>query len=157
MSEIAVRHGNGQAAGSAAGRRHDIADRLAALRSQSSVDPGEVSRLLAEKDQRDREAFQELDYRQVFGPGTLGMAKWVGEVHDADRLPEYVSRAFHTAMQGRPGPVVIALPRVAKVAMLLVIVHLYENRGLAVDRALSEVPFGPKSWLSQLRVRKGWA
>jgi acetolactate synthase I/II/III large subunit len=61
-------------------------------------------------DQRDREAFQELDYRQVFGPGTLGMAKWVGEVHDPDRLPEYVSRAFHTAMQGRPGPVVLALP-----------------------------------------------
>jgi acetolactate synthase I/II/III large subunit len=61
-------------------------------------------------DQRDREAFQELDYRQVFGPGTLGMAKWVAEVHDADRLPEYVSRAFHTAMQGRPGPVVLALP-----------------------------------------------
>ncbi|WP_046115775.1 thiamine pyrophosphate-binding protein [Aquincola tertiaricarbonis] len=61
-------------------------------------------------DQRDREAFQELDYRQVFGPGTLGMAKWVGEVHDADRLPEYVARAFHTAMQGRPGPVVLVLP-----------------------------------------------
>jgi acetolactate synthase I/II/III large subunit len=61
-------------------------------------------------DQRDREAFQELDYRQMFGPGTLGMAKWVGEVHDADRLPEYVARAFHTAMQGRPGPVVLVLP-----------------------------------------------
>ena len=61
-------------------------------------------------DQRDREAFQELDYRQVFGPGTLGMAKWVGEVHDAARLPEYVARAFHTAMQGRPGPVVLVLP-----------------------------------------------
>ncbi len=61
-------------------------------------------------DQRDREAFQELDYRQVFGPGTLGMAKWVGEVHDASRLPEYVARAFHTAMQGRPGPVVLVLP-----------------------------------------------
>ena len=60
--------------------------------------------------QRDREAFQELDYRQVFGPGTLGFAKWVGEVHDADRLPEYVARAFHTAMQGRPGPVVLVLP-----------------------------------------------
>ena len=60
--------------------------------------------------QRDREAFQELDYRQVFGPGTLGFAKWVGEVHDPDRLPEYVSRAFHTAMQGRPGPVVLVLP-----------------------------------------------
>jgi acetolactate synthase-1/2/3 large subunit len=61
-------------------------------------------------DQRDREAFQELDYRQVFGPGTLGMAKWVAEIHDANRLPEYVSRAFHTAMQGRPGPVVLVLP-----------------------------------------------
>ncbi|MBK6863602.1 MAG: thiamine pyrophosphate-binding protein [Ideonella sp.] len=60
--------------------------------------------------QRDREAFQELDYRQVFGPGTLGFAKWVGEVHSADRLPEYVSRAFHTALQGRPGPVVLVLP-----------------------------------------------
>jgi len=61
-------------------------------------------------DQRDREAFQEVDYRQMFGPGTLGMAKWVGEIHDAERLPEYVARAFHTAMQGRPGPVVLVLP-----------------------------------------------
>jgi len=61
-------------------------------------------------DQRDREAFQEVDYRQMFGPGTLGMAKWVGEVHSADRLPEYVARAFHTALQGRPGPVVLVLP-----------------------------------------------
>ncbi|MBV8380069.1 MAG: thiamine pyrophosphate-binding protein [Paucibacter sp.] len=61
-------------------------------------------------DQRDREAFQEVDYRQMFGPGTLGMAKWVGEIHDADRLPEYVARAFHTAQQGRPGPVVLVLP-----------------------------------------------
>ncbi|MBP7915091.1 MAG: thiamine pyrophosphate-binding protein [Vitreoscilla sp.] len=61
-------------------------------------------------DQRDREAFQELDYRQVFGPGTLGMAKWAAEVQSADRLPEYIARAFHVAMQGRPGPVVLALP-----------------------------------------------
>ena len=61
-------------------------------------------------DQRDREAFQEMDYRQMFGPGTLGLAKWVAEVQDADRLPEYVARAFHTAMQGRPGPVVLSLP-----------------------------------------------
>ncbi|MBL8351886.1 MAG: thiamine pyrophosphate-binding protein [Burkholderiaceae bacterium] len=61
-------------------------------------------------DQRDREAFQELDYRQMFSPGTLGLAKWVGEVQHADRLPEYVARAFHTAMQGRPGPVVVVLP-----------------------------------------------
>jgi acetolactate synthase-1/2/3 large subunit len=59
---------------------------------------------------RDREAFQELDYRHVFGPGTLGMAKWVAEIADADRIPEYISRAFHTALQGRPGPVVLAVP-----------------------------------------------
>jgi len=61
-------------------------------------------------DQRDREAFQEIDYRQMFGPGTLGLAKWVGEVHRAERLPEYIARAFHTALQGRPGPVVLVLP-----------------------------------------------
>ncbi len=61
-------------------------------------------------DQRDREAFQEVDYRQMFGPGTLGFAKWVGEVQSADRLPEYVAHAFRVALQGRPGPVVLALP-----------------------------------------------
>ena len=61
-------------------------------------------------EQRDREAFQELDYRQMFGPGTLGLAKWVAEVQSADRLPEYIARAFHTALQGRPGPVVLVLP-----------------------------------------------
>ena len=61
-------------------------------------------------DQRDREAFQELDYRQFFGPGTLGMAKWAAEVQSADRLPEYVARAFRISQQGRPGPVVLALP-----------------------------------------------
>ncbi|MFO1330593.1 MAG: thiamine pyrophosphate-binding protein [Rubrivivax sp.] len=61
-------------------------------------------------DQRDREAFQELDYRQFFGPGTLGMAKWVAEIQDPGRVPEYVARAFRVAMQGRPGPVVLALP-----------------------------------------------
>ncbi len=59
---------------------------------------------------RDREAFQEVDYRQFFGPGTLGMAKWAAEVSDPARLPEYLARAFHTAMQGRPGPVVLAVP-----------------------------------------------
>ena len=61
-------------------------------------------------EQRDREAFQEIDYRQMFGPGTLGLAKWAAQVDSADRLPEYVARAFHIAMQGRPGPVVLALP-----------------------------------------------
>ncbi len=55
---------------------------------------------------RDREAFQEVDYRAFFGP----IAKWVTEVEDAARLPEIISRAFATAVSGRPGPVVIALP-----------------------------------------------
>ena len=68
-------------------------------------------------EQRDREAFQEIDYRQMFGPGTLGMAKWVGEVHSADRLPEYVARAFHVALQGRPGPVVRVLPEAMLTAL----------------------------------------
>ncbi len=55
---------------------------------------------------RDREAFQEIDYRAMFGT----VAKWVTEVDDAARLPEIVSRAFSTALSGRPGPVVVALP-----------------------------------------------
>ena len=56
-------------------------------------------------DQRDREAFQEVDYRQMFGPGTLGFAKWVGEMHDADRLPEYVGARLprRDAGAARPG------------------------------------------------------
>src|SRR5665647_2283163 len=55
---------------------------------------------------REREAFQELDYRAVFG----SITKWVTEIDDPARIPELVSRAFHTACNGRPGPVVIALP-----------------------------------------------
>lgn len=61
-------------------------------------------------DQRDREAFQELDYSVFFGPSTRGMAKRVERIDDADRIPEYVQRAFATAMNGRPGPVVLVLP-----------------------------------------------
>ena len=58
------------------------------------------------RDMREREAFQELDYRAVFGT----MAKWATEIDDPARIPEIVSRAFYTASNGRPGPVVIALP-----------------------------------------------
>src|SRR5476649_968705 len=58
------------------------------------------------RDMREREAFQELDYRAVFGT----IAKWVTEIDDPARIPELISRAFHTACNGRPGPVVIALP-----------------------------------------------
>ncbi|HWI77897.1 MAG TPA: thiamine pyrophosphate-binding protein, partial [Ramlibacter sp.] len=61
-------------------------------------------------DQRDREAFQEVDYASFFGPSTKGMAKRVERIDDADRIPEYVARAFATAMNGRPGPVVLVLP-----------------------------------------------
>ena len=61
-------------------------------------------------DQRDREAFQELDYGSFFGPGTRGMAKRVERIDDPERIPEYVMRAFATAMNGRPGPVVLVLP-----------------------------------------------
>lgn len=61
-------------------------------------------------DQRDREAFQELEYHSFFGPSTKGMAKRVERIDDAERIPEYVSRAFATAMNGRPGPVVVVLP-----------------------------------------------
>ncbi|WP_341212509.1 thiamine pyrophosphate-binding protein [uncultured Limimaricola sp.] len=55
---------------------------------------------------RDREAFQEVDYRAMFG----GLAKWVAEIDDTARIPEYIGRAFEVAMSGRPGPVVLALP-----------------------------------------------
>jgi acetolactate synthase-1/2/3 large subunit len=58
------------------------------------------------RDVREREAFQELDYRAVYG----SIAKWVTEIDDPARVPELISRAFFTATNGRPGPVVIALP-----------------------------------------------
>jgi len=61
-------------------------------------------------DQRDREAFQEVDYLSFFGPTTKGFAKRVERIDDARRIPEYVARAFATAMNGRPGPVVLVLP-----------------------------------------------
>ena len=61
-------------------------------------------------DCRDREAFQEVDFASFFGPNTKGFAKRVERIDDADRIPEYVARAFATAMNGRPGPVVLVLP-----------------------------------------------
>ncbi|MEZ7879622.1 MAG: thiamine pyrophosphate-binding protein [Rhodospirillales bacterium] len=54
----------------------------------------------------DREAFQEIDYRRMFGE----MAKWVAQIDQVERIPEYISRAFHVSQSGRPGPVVLALP-----------------------------------------------
>jgi acetolactate synthase-1/2/3 large subunit len=62
---------------------------------------GQIARGMVE-----REAFQEIDYRRMFGE----MAKWVAQIDDAARIPEHVSHAFHVATSGRPGPVVLALP-----------------------------------------------
>ena len=58
------------------------------------------------RDQRDREAFQEVDYRAFFGD----IAKWVVEVDDPARMSELLHRAFHVAQSGRPGPVIVSLP-----------------------------------------------
>ena len=58
------------------------------------------------RDMMDREAFQEIDYRRMFGE----MAKWVAQIDDAARIPEYMARAWKIAQSGRPGPVVLALP-----------------------------------------------
>jgi acetolactate synthase-1/2/3 large subunit len=59
-----------------------------------------------DRSMREREAFQEIDYKAMFG----SVAKWVVEIDRAERIPELIARAFRTAMQGRPGPVVISLP-----------------------------------------------
>lgn len=60
----------------------------------------------ADQSMLDREAFQEVDFRAMFAP----LAKWSAEIRDPNRIPEYVARAFHVAMSGRPGPVVLSLP-----------------------------------------------
>ena len=58
------------------------------------------------RDQFDREAFQEIDYRRMLGQVT----KWTAQIEDVERVPEYLARAFSVAMSGRPGPVALALP-----------------------------------------------
>jgi len=58
------------------------------------------------RDQAEREAFQEVDFRRLFGQVT----KWTAQIEDARRIPEYISQAFHRAVNGRPGPVALALP-----------------------------------------------
>lgn len=58
------------------------------------------------REQEEREAFQEIDYRRMFGP----LTKWAAQIEDARRIPEMVSQAFHRATSGRPGPVLLALP-----------------------------------------------
>ncbi|HEX7657055.1 MAG TPA: thiamine pyrophosphate-binding protein, partial [Sphingomonas sp.] len=77
---------------------------------------------------RDREAFQEINFEAMFSP----VAKWAARIDDARRIPEYVARAYVTAMSGRPGPVVLALPE----DMLL-------DQVEAVDRPRVEPPAQP--------------
>lgn len=84
---------------------------------------GDVDRAM-----RDREGFQEVDFAAMFGP----LGKWAARIDDARRIPEYVARAYATAMAGRPGPVVLALPE----DMLLDLVE-------AVDRPRVEAPSQP--------------
>ncbi|CAN7461123.1 thiamine pyrophosphate-binding protein [Caballeronia sp. LjRoot29] len=92
------------------------------------------------REQTDREAFQEIDYRQMFGH----VAKWVVQIDDAGRIPELVSQAFHRAVNGRPGPVVIALPedmlteavRVADAGAYKPIVPSPDREDMAVVRTL---------------------
>ncbi|ELX12723.1 acetolactate synthase isozyme 2 large subunit IlvG [Janthinobacterium sp. HH01] len=69
----------------------------------------------------DREAFQEIDYRRMYGQ----MAKWVAQIDRADRVPEYIARAFQIATSGRPGPVVLALPE----DMLTAVAAVADTRG----------------------------
>ncbi len=61
---------------------------------------------LPASDTEDREAFQEVETKSLLGT----FVKWVGVIRDTNRIPEYVSRAFHVARSGRPGPVVLGLP-----------------------------------------------
>lgn len=91
---------------------------------------------------RDREAFQEVDYKQMFG----GLTKWVAEVNDTSRLPEYIARAFMLATAGRPGPVVLSLPE----DMLSGLAEVHDCAGPVVEIApsLASVAEDALHWLS---------
>lgn len=87
----------------------------------------------------DREAFQEIDYRRMYGQ----MAKWVAQIDRAERIPEYLARAFQVATSGRPGPVVLALPEDMLIALATV----------ADTRAYQPVQASPSgSQIGQLRA-----
>ena len=78
-----------------------------------------------DSEMRDREGFQEVDFAAFFGP----IAKWAARIDSADRIPEYVARAYGTAISGRPGPVVLALPE-----------DMLGRQTLAIPRARVERP-----------------
>ncbi|MEN8839931.1 MAG: thiamine pyrophosphate-binding protein [Octadecabacter sp.] len=90
----------------------------------------------------DRESFQEVDYKSMFG----GLCKWVAEVNQTDRLPEYIARAFTIATAGRPGPVVLSLPE----DMLSALADVPDTLGPVVELAptLHTVAEDALTWLS---------
>ncbi|SMX39896.1 thiamine pyrophosphate-binding protein [Octadecabacter ascidiaceicola] len=90
----------------------------------------------------DREAFQEVDYKSMFG----GLCKWVAEVNQTERLPEYIARAFTIATAGRPGPVVLALPE----DMLSAMADTPDSAGPVVELAptLQSVAEDAITWIS---------
>jgi acetolactate synthase I/II/III large subunit len=95
----------------------------------------------------DREAFQEIDYRRMYG----SIAKWAAQIDRAERIPEYIARAYRVAMSGRPGPVVLALPEdmlsaradCADVARVEPIGAAPETQQIAAARALLAASFRP--------------
>lgn len=89
---------------------------------------------------RDREAFQEVDFAAMFAP----LAKWAARIDDASRIPEYVARAYAVAMNGRPGPVVLALPE----DMLLDVVEAVDRP--RVERAAQGCDEGAMAQLADL-------
>ncbi len=118
--------------------------------------------------QKGREAFQELDYAAVFGT----MAKWAAEVDAPERMEELVGRAFVSALQGRPGPVVLALPedglgaevpagpvaprRIARAAPAPAVVAEIGRRLGAAERPL--MILGGSGWTAPALARLGdWA
>lgn len=112
-----------------------------------------------ERGMQEREAFQEIDYRKMFG----SMAKWVGQIDDAARVPEFISRAFYLAVSGRPGPVVLVLPedmlaQQAEVSDLPTFDHVEAEPGaealsrLAAELAQSQKPLailGGAGWTAE--------
>ena len=88
------------------------------------------------RDMRGREAFQELDYRATFG----AVAKWVVEIDRADHIPELIARAFRIALQGRPGPVVVALPE-----------DMLDDTAMVADAACV-VPVEPAVWAADAKA-----
>jgi acetolactate synthase-1/2/3 large subunit len=86
---------------------------------------------------RDREGFQEVDFQAMFRP----LAKWVVRIDDAARIPEYIARAYATAMSGRPGPVVLALPE-----------DMLRDEAEAVDRPRVRPPVQPACAMAMATV-----